>query len=240
MNSTTSEKHIVVLAGNPLVGILEDGSLRHEPHLLAFEEAMKFVAQIRDQVSKIYIAFDHAGSFDPFVRDGTSVRKRKKPVLASLLPEIADAYAPIAHANGISIEDISVITESSARMAMLQMEPDLPPSLRHFIGRKSPTMCNKETCRIDEDEDDEKMRISCSAITAEIIRRMTTHGDRLETFWEFDPVRCRPGVIFSGAELAKSMSEALRIMHEVRIHQRLLLRRPDGTLAVGQSHHIIP
>lgn len=218
-------ERIVVLAGNPRVE--KSGSrIIIEPQEEAFTEAMQLVERLRGSIVKIYIAFDHRGVFrDQFLKPTTSNRKCKKASLAYTIEEIQQLYRPIAQKYEVELGDIGIITEAECRMHMLQIFPEIPERYRWVVGQKGAPFCDKDGC--DDYAEEEKLRINCKGIAAEIIRRMASHGNRIEAFWEFDKRRCRPETVDGGTTIARHLfNEA----SQANICHHMIFHKTDGTL----------
>ncbi len=215
---------ISILAGNPRVNRLEDGSIQIEPQMVAFEEALKIAKSCREKASKIVVLFDHAGIFKKqFVDPSVSRRKRDHLKLADLVPEIREVYKVKAAEYGVKLQDISVLTEDLCRLDILGRELSLEAQHRFM----SPSMtCKRRSCVLDEDvNDDEKpdLKVNCTGIAAATISylaKLMDANDQITTCWEFDPVRAKPGVLSAGIEFAK---EFLGVKSQVELKMFLAL-----------------
>lgn len=228
MTTATPERTISIMAGNPRVEVHGDGSIVLDPHLEAFDAALRLATETRDHIGGIYVAFDHIGRFrDHFVRSDISARSRRKPILSDCVPEITEIYRPLADRHGIPLENIGIITEESARVIMLALHPTLASPFDRIAGSMARTICEKE-CRIGEKVDEEpedRLRITCKGITAAIIERLARHGDDIHLFWEYDPVRCKPFTITGGIILA----EKIFPLHGKRVTNTMIFRMQDGS-----------
>jgi hypothetical protein len=108
---------ICIFAGNPKVSTEADGGILTETQPLAFREALKCAAGIRQNsgvLPHIVIGFDHSGSFSPFVKEGLSSKRRRSPRnLSDLKSEIQFHFAEAAKEFGIPLDDIHVIREGA-------------------------------------------------------------------------------------------------------------------------------
>lgn len=188
---------VSVLGGNPKVEVREGSIVVSDPQMLAFQEAMKLVASIRDRVHRIAVAFDHKGIFgDQFVDSSkvTSRRQRKHLRLSQVHPDIRTQYADLAAQHGVDLNDISVITEDFARLAIMQRTKD------HRVYSVRPQCNGDDACGVDEERDE--MKVNCRGMAAAIVEKVARDSDEAHTFWVYDKKRVDPVVITMGTELA--------------------------------------
>lgn len=238
MTTETTERTISIMAGNPKVEVLADGSIKLEPHLEAFETALRLVSETREKIGKIYITFDHIGRFyKNFLRKDISRESKKRPSLADCVPEITETYRSLANRYGVELEDIEILTEEYARAVMRSLHPSIAPSFRGVAGSMTQVLCEKE-CRVGERSDEEPedtLRISCKGIVAAIIERLAHHGDDIHLFWEYDPVRCKPFTITGGIILA----EKIFPLDGKRVTNTIIFRMRDGRNKPITTSHIM-
>ena len=176
-----------IMAGNPKVEIRKNGRIKIDPQLTAFEAALHLASERREQIGRIYVAFDHTGQFrDHFLRKNIS---QEEPSLADCMTGITDTYRPIAEKYETSLDDIGIITEEYARATMLALQPTLAFPFNRVAGVMTKPLCEKE-CHPGEqiEEPDDRVKITCKGITAAIIERLARKGDDIELFWEFNRV----------------------------------------------------
>lgn len=238
MTAGTIERKISIMAGNPKVEVLADGSIKLEPHLEAFETALRLVSETREKIGKIYITFDHIGRFNKnFLRKGISRENKKKPSLADCVPEITETYRPLADRHGVVLEDIEILTEEYVRAIMRSLYSSIASPFRGVAGSMVQPLCEKE-CRVGEKNDEEpedKLRISCKGIVAAIIERLARHSDDIHLFWEYDPVRCKPFTITGGAVLA----EKIFPLHGKRFTNTMIFPMHNGRSKPITTSHIM-
>lgn len=193
---------ISILAGNPKVELI-DGQVKIDPQIAAFEEAMKVVANCRERIAKIGIAFDHIGLFRSQFVDPTqnlSNKKLRHLRLSYLKPEIREIYQVTAEKYGVQLNEISVISEDVCRARVVnklagKINPDV------FVERN--VGCNGDACALPETDEKSDFKVNCRGITAAIIDSLAKDADEVKTFWVFDPLRVKPAIITQGTELAR-------------------------------------
>lgn len=184
---------VVVMAGNPRLENTKEG-LQVDVQPAATAAAFGFIKNNRERVARVYLAFDHTGSFIEQFADSTqkiSNRRLKHLRLDMLIPQIQIFYRELCEEFQIPLNSIHIISEDQCRAGALNS--------RHIASRHRNPLCGDTERFCDTD------RINCSEITAEIINRMARHGDQLELYWELNAVRCRPAVIKKGTQLAKDI-----------------------------------
>lgn len=206
MKNTTT-----ILAGNPLVDI-RDGELYIESQIAAFEDAMQYIQANRADINRVYIGFDHLGIFgDRFVNPILSLsgHQRNSPRVSMLLPEITEAYKPIAEKYGVNLAEIRIITEAQCRMTMLQFAHENIVAHDPMYNFSNTQCGDTGGCKIDSDIDSnepnpEKLRVTCKGIFAEFMRRCAKGGSDVLGFFEYDQRRLTLDTALSGVQLAKT------------------------------------
>lgn len=238
MTTKTTERIISVMAGNPKVEALADGSIKLEPHLEAFEAALRLASETRERIGKIYVTFDHIGRFNKsFLRKDIPRESKKKPSLADCVPEIAETYRPLADRYGVMLENIGILTEEYARAIIRRLYPSIALPFRGVAASMTQVLCEKE-CSIGEknnEEPEDKLRISCKGIVAAVIECLARHGDDIHLFWEYDPVRCKPFTITGGTILA----EKIFPLHGKRLTSTMIFPMQDGSSRPITTSHVM-
>ncbi|HRY91281.1 MAG TPA: hypothetical protein P5229_02985 [Candidatus Gracilibacteria bacterium] len=236
---------ISIMAGNPKVEMDENGQLQIDPQLKAFEEAMKIVSDCRDQISKIVLLFDHPGLFKKQFLDTTldfgSKKKNKKAFehlkLSHLLPEIRNAYAPLAAKYGVALDQISVLTEDRCRLIIMSQPMDMENKKRCFSRRIKGRSCDQASCGIPDPDDNEIVegdKVNCAAITAAAIQTLASGlspEDKIITCWEHHPLRVNPYIIQRGTTLAFSIFGIKN-----RVEQHMLFHTPNRTISTTVNY----
>ncbi len=199
----TSNQKLSILAGNPLFDDKQGHSRENEYQLDAFRKAIELASEVQDRIARVYVAFDHVGRYERFLKPDIPARRRKRPRLADLKDSIHDQYSPFLLDTGLSTEDIYLIPEAQARLHMLELSRnnrDLR-QITNFEAEESNEPCNM-------------VGINCRGIVAEMLRRPLNHGDMLEAFIEHEPERCRVGTFQAAADIVRNV---LGIQKRIRI-----------------------
>jgi hypothetical protein len=186
---------------------LIEGRVKVDAQLEAFEEAMKVIADSRGRISKIGIAFDHIGLFreqfvDPTL--GLKNRRLKYLKLSDLKPEIREAYENTATKYGVTLKEISVISEDICRAKVVNK---LGMNIDRDVFVERNIQCNGESCNLPETTEKSDFKVNCRGITAAIIDSLAKDADEIKTFWVYDSVRVKPATITQGTELSRKIFE---------------------------------
>lgn len=202
---------------------LIEGKLKVDAQIMAFEEAMKVVAECRTKIAKIGIAFDHMGLFRKQFVDNTLglTRKRLKHLkLSDLKPEIREAYESIAAKYGVALNEISVISEDICRARVVN-KLGSQINRNAFVERN--LECSGETCNLPEESERSDFKVNCRGIAAAIIDSLAKDSNEVKTFWVYDAVRVKPATITQGTELAREIFEI-----SIPVEQNIIW--PNGTI----------
>jgi hypothetical protein len=223
-----------ILAGNSRVELVGGSECRVDAQLHAFDAALIRADEFRaltGELPVLSIAFDHPGVFrKQFLREGLTNSRKRHPRLSDLRPEITDIFAGVAMANGISLDDILVIHEDSARTQIEYLITTTPPTqavLRRLIVQADSNG--------GYDNGDDRPKITCAALTSEYFRRAArpdTHAGEagtaavrvLEVFFENDPWS-EPKAYVRGLQISQALGADFTV--------RLKLVGADDTVHAG-------
>lgn len=183
---------ISILAGNSRLDIGDDGAVKIEAQMQAFQAGLIHANDIRRQTGNlppISMAFDHKGVFRrQFLRDGLSNSQKRNPRLCHLRTEIIDTFGPSADELSIPNEHILAIHEDSARTHAehLLSTMSMSAEVRH---RMVAATSERPTCAASSSS-----KITCAAITSEYFCKAVDAGHSssttpalLEVFFEASP-----------------------------------------------------
>lgn len=204
MVRSSMQNSISIIAGNPRFAVI-DGTLSVDPQQSAFTRALEFASLQRDVVTAVHMIVDHIGRFDERFLDPIQnlTRKNKKHLrLSHVAAEIRAHYETILKAFDYAAEDIHLITEGQCRMAMLERAKNNPRLIGESKGILSygVNRCREGVCT-DVEYDPEKLRVTCTGITAEAFSRAARYGSRVVCFVDYDMVRC-PFFVFNNGKKA--------------------------------------
>jgi hypothetical protein len=201
-----------ILAGNSRVELMAGSHCRVDAQILAFDAALSRAAECRELTGKppsLSIAFDHPGIFrKQFLRAGLTNSRKRHPSLSDLRPEISEIYAGAAARHSISLADILVIHEDSARTQIEHLISTAPPAFA-LLRRLVVSDDASGECR-----DDGRPKISCAALTSEYFRRAAQSDAHpaefgpaarvLEVYFE-DDSWSRPLAYVRGLQIARAL-----------------------------------
>lgn len=222
-----------ILAGNSRLDTNEAGTFTVESQLQAFTVALETAAKTRDRVGSlpaISVAFDHRGVFrKQFLAPGLTNSQKRNPRLSQLHPDISDVFAATAQRLGISLGEIHVIHEDSAKEHLAHLlkgdffDPELAQqAFANDDGSEHDlqTSCNP-TNRSGP-------KATCAAITTEYFWRAARGTGKmpfLEVFIEND-AWSQVSVYIRGLELAHHLGSDMNI--------RLNIVGKDGSVVSGE------
>jgi hypothetical protein len=221
-----------IMAGNSRVELVAGSRCRVDAQILAFDAALSRAAECREltgELPSLSIAFDHPGIFrKQFVSAGLTNSRKRHPSLSDLRPEISEVYAGSAASKNISLADILVIHEDSART-----------QIEHLISTAPPAMPLLRRLVVSDDVgaeygDGDRPKISCAALTSEYFRRAAqpdVHAAEsgpaarvLEVYFE-DDSWSRPLAYVRGLQIARALGADYTV--------RLNLVDVDSTVHAG-------
>lgn len=215
---------VAVLAGNSRVCVDEVGRVIVEAQEQAFQAGVRRALEHRRSgaTARIALALDHRGVFRKrFLREGLPQSRKRRPRLCDLRAEVADIFLGLAAAVGVSGTDIEVLHEDSARTHMehLLINKQVPAALVGRLGAFG-------------DDDDERPKVTCAAVTAEYYRAaagirggFAGTDSSLEVFIEDDGWSQVPTYL-RGVALAHALGLQARI--------KLFLVSKDGVVHGGE------
>ncbi|MBD2784551.1 hypothetical protein ID858_07505 [Xenorhabdus sp. DI] len=220
MSDNIQETNINILAGNSRVYLDQEDKIVVEAQLKAFEAALILSKKIQDkcgQLPRISIAFDHRGIFRlQFLADNLSNSQKRNPRLSQLHTSIVNVFLPIAEKHQISLGEIRVIHEDSARQHLVHIlaSEEIPEILKQRMVSKSTSDSKPSMSDISYEEPTQKL--TCAAITKEYFEKAA--GDNkntdtlLEVFFE-DCVWSRALAYVRGLQLSHMLgvSSAIRL-----------------------------
>ncbi|PHM58809.1 hypothetical protein Xekk_01018 [Xenorhabdus sp. KK7.4] len=218
MNINIQENNISILAGNSRVYLDKEDKIVVEAQLKAFEAALVLAKKIQEkcgQLPKISIAFDHRGIFRlQFLADNLSNSQKRNPRLSQLHTSIVNVFLPIAEKHQISLGEIRVIHEDSARQHLVHIlaSEEIPEILKQRMVSKSTSDSKPSMSDVSYEEPTQKL--TCAAITKEYFEKAAGNNTDtlLEVFFE-DCVWSRALAYARGLQLSHMLgvSSAIRL-----------------------------
>lgn len=215
-------QNVSFLAGNSRVERLEDGTIKIQPELAAFQAALERARQIHpERLGTVAVAFDHRGIFrKQFLVTGLSNKEKRNPHLHQIHPAIRAVFAPVAEAARFRLDRVMVIHEDSARshLDFLYRTNRLPDHEKPHIFDRYEYSCEKEA-KICGVPGESGPRLGCAAITwqyywkasgevggplPQLAASPAQPDHLLEVFIEQDPW-CQPEAYTSGVLIAQRL-----------------------------------
>jgi hypothetical protein len=183
---------VSVLAGNSRVYLDENSNIVIEAQLKAFEAALRFARQRREdhgRLPRLSVAFDHRGIFRlQFLAKDLTHGQKRHPRLSHLAPSIQQVFLPIAEKHGIPLTEIRAIHEDSARQHLVHTlaTGDIPEMLKRRMVTDTPA--DEKSRPDDAHQDAPTQKLTCAAITKEYFEsaagEQREQGATLEVFFE--------------------------------------------------------
>ncbi|NOH72563.1 hypothetical protein F0225_14610 [Vibrio pectenicida] len=235
MNSKNDK--ISILAGNSRLCFDENNIILVEAQLKAFEAALKYAKQCKDNdgiLPRISVAFDHHGIFRlQFLDDNLSNSQKKHPKLSHLHPSIQKVFQKISDQYQIELNEINAIQEDSARQNLVHTlkSQSIDESVTKRMLFEEPSDISSNTNATIQEP---KQKLTCAGITKEYFERAAGknqhQSDILEVFYE-------------DCSWSRSLAYArgLQLSHLLGVNSGIRLNLVDssGTIYQGEITHSV-
>lgn len=228
-----------ILAGNSRIELDQDGNIKVEAQIHAFEAglaAANYISTQLHQAPLISIAFDHKGVFrKQFLKEGLTNNQQRNPKLSDLKDEAIVAFQSVAHKYNIPLNHILVIHEDSARthISHILETVDLSPEIKNRVITDGQQPEIKSSCST---ENNKGAKITCAAISSEYFRKAANKAKTdqesdivLDVYFEDDPWS-RVLAYIRGLQLSHSLGTSVGIR----------LNLVDKTGEVFQGEIVVP